>query len=193
MMKSLHFLCYLFAVSPLVAQTDESGLPPKLKMLQENYEAALFRAKEPVIKTYIKELEKLKIEYTRAGDLKLAVSTDELIKQAEESLDGPKDSLKLAEMNDRQFKKWLSTVVITEIASPKFVEYTFENEVINTMYADLRAPRVHQNATVELGRLIVPFTDSVATITINPNLNQARVAYSNGTFYEAKISEKKRR
>lgn len=119
-MKSVLFLCYLFAIVPLVAQTDEGALSPKLKTLQESYEAAVFRAKKPITVTYIRELEKLKAEYTRSGDLTLAVSTDELIEQA-------------------------------------------------------------------------PFTDSVATITIDPLLSQAKVAHSNGTFYDAKISEKERR
>jgi hypothetical protein len=195
-MRFLTLLCLICLTEiPSSAQTDRSELSPKLKALQENYDAAVARAKDPITKTYINELEKLKAEYTRSSDLKSAVATDELIKVAQESLSGagPKGTKTLADMNERQFRKWLSNVVITEIASPQGIQYTLENDVINTMWADLKTPRIHQTATIEVGRLIVPFTNTVTTITIDNGLTKAKVAYSSGKTYEADISEKKRR
>lgn len=189
------YFIFVTALAPAAAQTTSSEIPPKLKALQESYEAALARVKEPITNTYIKELEKLKADYTKSGDLKAAVAAEEELKAARESLpgSGPKGSKTLADMNERQFIRWLSTVVITEIASPQGIRYTMENEVINSMYGDLSTPRIHQNATIEVGRLIVPFTNTVATISIDNLLTNAKVAYSNGKTYEAEIKEKKRR
>lgn len=195
-MRVLLIFFFLRAVSlPLAAQTTSDEIPSKLKALQESYDAAVARAKEPITNTYIKELEKLKADYTRSGDLKSAVAAEEFLKAARESLPGSghKGSKTLADMNERQFIRWLSTVVITEIASPQGIQYTLENDVINTMWSDLKAPRVHQTATIEIGRLIVPFTNTVATIEIDNSLAKAKVNYSNGSSYEAEISDKKRR
>jgi hypothetical protein len=192
---TLLFCIQCFASVLAIAQAISPDVPQKVKALQEGYEAAILRAKEPITNTYIKELEKLKIEYTRVGDLAAAVVTEELIKTARESLpgSGSKGAKTLTDMNDRQFRKWLSTVVISEVASPQGIQYTTENDIIQTMWGDMKSPRVHQTATIEVGRLIVPFTNTVATIDIDASLTKAKVTYNNGTSYEAEISEKKRR
>lgn len=195
-MKTHSFVGLVVAASlNLFAQKAPQDLPPRLKSLRENYEAAMTRATEPITATYIKELEKLKADFTRSGDLKSALATEELIVAAKESLPGSgnKGAKTLADMNERQFRKWLSEIVITEVASPQGIRYTFENDVIHTMYGDMKNPRIHKTATIEIGRLIVPFTNTVATVSIDNTLTKARVSYDSGASYEAEISEKKRR
>jgi len=70
------------------AQT-EPPLPPKLTSLKAGYESALARATLPITQTYIQELQKLKTEYTRAGNLEAALATDKLLKQFTPSEDRP--------------------------------------------------------------------------------------------------------
>ncbi|MES2598744.1 MAG: hypothetical protein V4662_25650 [Verrucomicrobiota bacterium] len=184
----------LAAVGMAFAQTESVPLPEKLKKLQENYDAAIARANAPITSTYIKELEKLKAEFTKAGDLKAALATDEQIEAANDALNGGSDKgTKLSEMSERQFKRWLSSVVITEVGSPNGIMYTFEDDTVNTMWSDMRSPRVHKTATIEVGRLIVPFTNTVTTIVIDPSMTKAEVTYTGGSKYPGTITEKKRR
>lgn len=96
----------------------------------------------------------------------------------------------LGELNDRQFKEWLSTVIISEVESPYGNNYTYENEVLKSIRPGLNSARFHPTATIERGKLIVPFTDSNATITIDPSMKKARVSYSTGGDYPAAITPK---
>lgn len=193
LMKTI--LLFFFLSTGLASSQTAStaALPEKLKSLQDNYNAAIARANAPITTSYIKELERLKTEYTRAGDLKAAVATDELIRAAQDSLkSGDKKTLKLSDLDDRQFKKWLSSVVITEIDSPNGIQYFFDNDELSTQWGDMRSPRIHKTATIEVGLLVVPFTNTVATIKIHSSLTKADISYSSGAKYQASIAEKKR-
>lgn len=192
-MKTM-FLFSLAMVGMAFAQAESGPLPEKLKKLQDGYDAAIARANAPITTTYLKELEKLKAEYTKAGDLKAAVAVDERIQAANEALEGTSGKTpKLSEMSERQFKRWLSSVVITEIGSPNAIEYTMEDDILVSMRSDVKSPREHKTATIEVGRLIVPFTNTVTTVIIDPSLTKAEVSYAGGTKYQATIAEKKRR
>lgn len=163
--------------------------------LQDNYDAAIARATAPITATYVKELEKLKADYTRAGDLKSALAADELIKEAlaavkESSGGGDGTGVPLAEMTERQFKRWLSKVVIAEVDSPSMNQYFFDGETLTTMRPGLAAPRTHQNANIQPGKVFVPFTNTNATITIDPSMTKAEVVYSTGGRHAATISPK---
>lgn len=69
----------LFATSLLA---DE---PEKLTKLRGSYESAMSKATAPIQKTYITELEKLKIEFTKSGNLEAALAVDAELKTLAES------------------------------------------------------------------------------------------------------------
>ena len=73
--KSMLFLIILLALSTAGAEPD------KLLKLRTNFEAAVTRSTAPLQKTYLQELEKLKIEYTRAAKLEDALAVAEEIKK----------------------------------------------------------------------------------------------------------------
>jgi hypothetical protein len=179
-------------VSVASAQTA-APLPEKLKKLQENYDAAIARATAPITATYVKELEKMKLDFTKAGDLNAALAADELIKavSAPATPASGKTPASLADMNERQFKKWLSTVTITEIDSPFGNQYTYVNDVVTTTKAGATGPRTHPIATIEVGKLIVPFTSTTATILIDPSLTKAQVSFTTGGTFKAAITPRK--
>lgn len=185
-----HIPALFFLVFSSVQAQEQAELPEKARKLQQSYQAAAERAIAPLRATYIKELEKLKAEYTRAGDLKGAVSVDTLIQDAGVSAGGDK-AMRLADMSERQFKRWLGDVKIVELESPYLNEYSYENEVLTTMRPGLTSPRSHPTGTVEPGKLFVPFTNMSATIIIAPDLTKAVVQYNTGTRYEARIVPKK--
>lgn len=64
-----------FAASLLAAE------PEKLTKLRGSYESAMTKATAPIQKTYTTELEKLKIEFTKAGRLEDALAVTEEIKK----------------------------------------------------------------------------------------------------------------
>lgn len=68
-----------FCVAHLAA-ADEPSLPTKAQKLKESYQAALQRVTEPLTKTYLAELEKLKVEHTKAADLQGALAIESEIK-----------------------------------------------------------------------------------------------------------------
>lgn len=65
----------LFATSLFAAD------PEKLNKLRGSYDAAITKATTPIQKTYIAELEKLKIEFTKAGKLEDALAVDQEIRK----------------------------------------------------------------------------------------------------------------
>ncbi len=67
----------LFATSIFAAE------PEKITKLRGSYESAMSKATAPIQKTYVAELEKLKIEFTRAGNLEGALAVDAEIKSLE--------------------------------------------------------------------------------------------------------------
>ena len=68
-----------------VAMADDAppDAPEKLTRLTLNFEAAVERATGPLRAAYVSELEKLKKEYTKAGELQSALAVDATIKSIE--------------------------------------------------------------------------------------------------------------
>ena len=58
-----------------------SAEPEKLDRLRSSYEAAVTRATDPLRKTYLAELEKLKADFTRKAQLEEALAVDREIKK----------------------------------------------------------------------------------------------------------------
>lgn len=58
------------------AHAQDASLPEKAQKLRESYRAAIDRATAPLTKTYLAELQRLKIEYTKAADLKGALAIE---------------------------------------------------------------------------------------------------------------------
>lgn len=76
-----------FAILPLtivftfIATTLQSAEPEKLARLRISYESAITKAITPIQKTYLAELEKLKLEFTKAGNLEAAIAVDAEMKK----------------------------------------------------------------------------------------------------------------
>jgi hypothetical protein len=58
--------------------------PEKLLKLRSSYESAVTKATAPIQRTYLQELEKLKVEFTKAGKLEDALAIDTEIKKLTE-------------------------------------------------------------------------------------------------------------
>ncbi len=182
----MKILCLLLLTSATCAfaQTEEP-LPDKLKKLREGYLTAVAKATAPLTSTYVRELEKLREDYTKAGDLKAALAAERLLQDTEDI-----SGKSLAEMTDRQFKRWLSTVVIAEVGSPYGNSYRYDDGTLVSAKEGSTSLRTHPTASVTVGRLVVPFTSTVATIVINPTMTKATVTFSTGGTYEATIAKK---
>jgi hypothetical protein len=171
---------------------DTAAVPEKLQSLKASYEAAVQRATAPLTKTYIQELQKLKTEYTKAGNLQAAIAAEALLKSASD----PAATLPVIAAGDaalsktsvEHFKAWLSTVVIAEQSGFKN-RFVYDGEVL-TSSKDGNKPRAHTNVTVEVGRIFVPFTSTNATISIDDSRSKAVVSYSTGEKLEARIEPK---
>jgi hypothetical protein len=177
---------------PAVAQ-HSAGLHPRLQSLKTNYDSALARATAPLTETYLKELDRLKIEFTKSGDLKAALEVDTILKSIRsprEQSDADFHGLTLSKLSLNQFKAWISTVTITEVESPYNNHYEFIGERMISIRGDTTEKRVHENATVAVGKLFVPFTSTNATITIDESLTKAEISYSTGGRYEGRITKR---
>lgn len=64
----------------MLVSAQDAPLPEKLSTLKTSYQAAVARATTPLTKTYLSELERLKIEYTKKGDLQAALAVDAELK-----------------------------------------------------------------------------------------------------------------
>lgn len=78
MKKSLTILTFSLA-SALFAQ-DPSQEPEMLASLRDSYQAAIARATSPLTKTYITELERLRTDFTKKGELRAALAVDAELK-----------------------------------------------------------------------------------------------------------------
>jgi hypothetical protein len=189
-------LAALLIVNFASAQTVPQ-MPEKLRKAQEIYNTAIARANAPITASYLKELERLKAEFTRAGDLKAAVVADELIKEAggiaAKGAASTGSVTSLASMSVRQFKKWLSSVVISEVESPNGNTYTMDNDIVLSTQAGSSTGRTHPTATVEVGKIIVPFTSTTATIVVDPSMSKAEVTFNPGSKFHAVITPKKKK
>jgi len=76
-----HAIAFFLTVSLTSGQTmDSSKIPEKLRRLRANYNTAVERVVTPLKRTYETELQRLKIDYTKAGDLESALAVDAEIK-----------------------------------------------------------------------------------------------------------------
>lgn len=183
-MKRISFLVLLIAVS--VHAQNGTALPDKLQALQKSYDAAVTKATAPLTKTYLQELQKLKAEYTKAGDLKSAVATEDLISSLSLVPGAPNAAnVPLGDMTLVQFKNWLTGVKIMETTG--FMNtFTFDGTTFSSEKKETGL-RKHPDVIIEVGRIFVPFTSTNATILIDRNLNKATVNYSTGGKIEADI------
>ena len=75
------FAVFLFCTAiTLSLSAQDAPLPDKLSALKTSYHAAVSRATAPLTKTYATELERLKIDYTKKGDLSAALAVDAELK-----------------------------------------------------------------------------------------------------------------
>jgi hypothetical protein len=185
-------LTILLLVASISAAQDTTAVPEKLHSLKASYEAAVQRATAPLTKTYIQELQKLKTEYTKAGNLQAALAAEALLRSASDPAATPPaiaaGDAALSKMDVEQFKAWLSTVVITEQSGFKN-RFVYDGKVL-TSEKDGNKPRAHTNVSVEVGKIFVPFTSTNATITIDDSRSKAEVSYSTGEKLEARIEPK---
>ena len=74
---SKYLLLAFLAITPSLLLAAE---PEKLIKLKSSYQSAISRVTDPIQKTYLQELEKLKAEYTRAAKLEDALAVDSEIR-----------------------------------------------------------------------------------------------------------------
>jgi hypothetical protein len=193
MIRSLALLLTLVTASSF--GQDAGEVPPRLQSLKTNYEAAVARATAPLTATYMQELERLKAEFARAGDLKAALLADTWIKQASTPVAAESDvdvrNLPLSKMTVGQFKRWLNGITITEVGSPFLNQFFFDGGEITSIRAGTTTPRRHENVIIEVGKVFVPFTSTNATILFDEALKKAEITYSTGGKFEGTIEPKK--
>ena len=194
MKMPLSLLSLFLLVSPATGEEGTpSALPPQLETLKANYEAAVARATTPLTDTYLRELDKLKAEYTKAGNLEAALEVDKILQSLKSPSPAGKadfQGLTLSQMSLDQFKAWLGTVTIVERDSPYLNRYRFVDGQIVSTRGDSDKEREHENASVAVGKLFVPFTSTNATITFNESLTKAEISYSTGGKFEGEITVK---
>lgn len=78
----LHAVASLVLISAVTsrAQAPAKPQPERLVNLRANYERAIERVSAPVSAQYREELQKMKLEYTKAGNLEAALAVDEELK-----------------------------------------------------------------------------------------------------------------
>ncbi len=179
-------------VTPVQGE-DPKVLPDKLAGLKHNYEAALVRATTPITQTYVQQLQKLKVEYTKAGNLEAALATDAILKEFTQktqiagsaATSFPRD---LSAMTIVQFKEWLATVSIVEKAGAKTV-FQYDGTTFTSIRGPTFAPRAHK-VEIELGKISVPFSTDLGVIRVSENLKSAVITYDSEAPIDAKIVPK---
>ncbi len=176
------------------ASAEEGGaLPDKLTALKYNYEAAVTRATTPITQTYVQQLQKLKMEYTKAGNLEAALATDAILKEMMAAPPGSASQSssagkKLSKLTIAEFKEWLATVSIVEVAGEKTV-FQYDGAAFTSVRGPAFAPRTHK-VEIELGKISVPFSTDLGVIRIAENLKSAVITYDTEAPIDAKISPK---
>jgi len=74
-MKKTFTILTVSLASVLFAQ-DSAKEPEELASLRDSYQAAIARATTPLTKTYVTELERLRTDFTKKGDLQAALAVD---------------------------------------------------------------------------------------------------------------------
>ena len=85
MRKPIALLVVLFGFVTLDMFCQELTEPRRLILLRENWQRAVERATTPLNKKYKEELTKLKLKYTKSGDLKAALAVDAELKRLTEN------------------------------------------------------------------------------------------------------------
>lgn len=174
------------------------AMPDKLAALKLSYDAAMIRATAPITQTYVQELQKLKTEYTKAGNLEAALAVDAILKEtmaatpgsAAQAASGPSFAgKKLSKMTIEEFKAWLTTVSIVEGAGQKTV-FQYDGTAFTSVQGPSFAPRTHKGVEIELGKIVVPFSTDICVIRIAESLKSAEVRYDTEEPINAKISAK---
>lgn len=80
-MKTLHLILILAALATSAHAQIPAAMPGKLVTLRESYEQAVERATASIRGVYQQELQQLKLEYTKAGNLEAALAVDTEVKQ----------------------------------------------------------------------------------------------------------------
>ena len=137
----------LFATSLLAAEPD------KLTKLRGSYESAMTKATAPIQKTYTTELEKLKIEFTKAGKLEDALAIDgELKRIAELTSQEPSAGTK------SKLATWIvGTVWRPNETSSKSITFTSQKHFEYLDSAD--GTKKEAKYTIERGILYLLWTD----------------------------------
>ncbi len=194
-MKKPQILTAVLAVLvTCISGAEETAFPERLKTLTANYEAAIGRATAPLTKAYLDELNKMKFEYTRAGDLKSALLVETLITKytTETAPTAPAKDQPLPHMLTRmtidQFKSWLATVVIVQ-GDGGVIEYDGATIFVTDHRTSIRSP--YRKATIEIGKITIPFSASIYTVNIDSRLKSATINTSTGAQFPAKIEPKK--
>jgi hypothetical protein len=183
-------------LAAFISAQESKPLPDKIATLKLNYEAALVRATKPITNTYLQELAKLKLEYTKSGNLEAALAADAILKGLGAGTEQPPISAvpvrRLSEMTPNDFKRWLGTVTIVELGGQKTV-FQYDGSTVTSQRGANPTPRVHNNVKVELGTISVPFSTDLAVIKVSDNLRTATVTYDDGPPIEAEINPKPKR
>ena len=85
---------------------QDAPIPEKLTTLKTSYKAAINRATAPLTKTYLEELDRLKIDYTKKGDLQAALAVDAEIKASVPSAAGSNEDMSVTEKK-KILRSWL--------------------------------------------------------------------------------------
>jgi hypothetical protein len=85
----------LLCIPLTVLAQSSPPVPEKLTALKTSYEGAIARATSPITKTYVVELQKLRTQFTKKGDLQAALAVDNELKMLSPSGD-PKETEKLS-------------------------------------------------------------------------------------------------
>lgn len=179
-------LPYIAIIIATVATTSFAELESKLDSLKQNYERAIARATAPITQTYVAELKKLKEAYLESGRNEDAVEAQRLIDAATGSTEAPLPTT-LSEMTEAEFLRWLETVSIVETEGPFLITFSVRDGAVSSQRKDSAEPREHETASISLGSLLVPFTSTNATIQVADDLTAAKVTYSAGGIYLAKV------
>lgn len=176
-----------------------TNLPERVVALRSDYAASVAKAVTNIDRTYVAELEKLKLDYTKAGDLEAAVTTGQLIKDINVSHPNPSaDVARLSSMKLGEFKRWLRSVRIVETAGERRA-FEYDNSQINSIRGyglnpdsqPIETPIIeHPEAEIELGLLRVPFSTDLCIIRIDEDLKTATVRYDDEDPIKAEIEIK---
>jgi hypothetical protein len=183
----------------LSAMNTPGNLPDRAVELKTNYAASVAKAVANIDRTYVTELQRLKLDYTKAGDLEAAVATETLIKNLDVA--GPSASIgagKLSSMKLGEFKRWLRTVRIVETTGEKRA-FEYDNSQILSIRGygaaqenqAIETPiREHPDAEIELGLIRVPFSTDLCIIRVDEDLKTATVRYDDEPPLKAEIQAK---